>query len=278
MKGLPWRQNGILKLIANEKYMGDAMMGKSVRIDGQKRDNLDGSIGEQYYIENAHEGIVSKETYYQAQAVRQQRANPKLIHRPPEQYAFTDRIECGCCHKSYRHKVNHSGEKWSNDFWICATHERYGKATCGNTRIKDSVLREKFIEAYNEFVTLRPQGTAIEAIQTEIQSLRSQEQELATLLMRKLLTEKDFRDEQQRIKNAIREKQEKIQCLQRGKIKEKDFKIITEFDASKVPLFLQRVIIQDYHVTFRFYNGVEITKEYTNGQPGNKPGWNKKEA
>ena len=24
--------------------------------------------------------------------------------------------------------------------------------------------------------------------------------------------------------------------------------------------------------------GVEITKEYTNGQPGNKPGWNKKEV
>lgn len=32
------------------------------------------------------------------------------------------------------------------------------------------------------------------------------------------------------------------------------------------------------HVTFRFFNGVEITKEYTNGQPGNKPGWNKKDV
>ncbi len=278
VKGLPWRQNGILKLIANEKYMGDAMMGKSVRIDGQKRDNLDGSVGERYYIENAHEGIVSKETYYQAQAVHQQRANPKLIHRPPEQHPFTEMIECGCCHGNFRHKVNNSGKKWSNDIWMCAQQERKGKAHCPNTRIKDSVLREKFIEAYNEFVTQRPQSTAIETLQTTIQQLRSQEQELATLLMRKLITEKDFRTEQQRIKREIRQHQEKLQELQRNTVKESDYTTITEFDETKIPLFLQRIIIHDYHVTFRFFNGVEITKGYTNGQPGNKPGWNRKEV
>ena len=31
-------------------------------------------------------------------------------------------------------------------------------------------------------------------------------------------------------------------------------------------------------VTFVFYNGATITKAYTNGKGGNKPGWNKKEA
>ena len=36
--------------------------------------------------------------------------------------------------------------------------------------------------------------------------------------------------------------------------------------------------MEEKHVIFRFFNGVEITKEYTNGKSGNKPGWNLKEA
>lgn len=63
-KGLPWRASRILKMLTNEKYMGDVMMGKSVNIDGKKCDNLAGQYGERYYIEDAHEGIISKETYY----------------------------------------------------------------------------------------------------------------------------------------------------------------------------------------------------------------------
>ena len=47
-KGNPWRPNTILKLISNEKYMGDAMMGKSVSIDGRKCDNIDGQYGERF--------------------------------------------------------------------------------------------------------------------------------------------------------------------------------------------------------------------------------------
>ena len=119
-KGNPWRPNNILQLISNEKYMGDVMMGKSVRIDGAKCDNLDGRYGERYYIENAHDGIVSKETFYRAQAIRRERANPKLVKQEHPSYPFTGMIICGCCGSTYRHKVNNSGKKWRNDIWICA--------------------------------------------------------------------------------------------------------------------------------------------------------------
>lgn len=80
-KGNLWRPNNIFQLISNEKYMGDVMMKKSVRIDGAKCDNLDGRYGERYYIENAHEGIISKEFFYCAQAIRQERANSKMVKK-----------------------------------------------------------------------------------------------------------------------------------------------------------------------------------------------------
>ena len=58
-------------------------------------------------------------------------------------------------------------------------------------------------------------------------------------------------------------------------IKQSDYVEIKEFDESKVDKFLDKAIIDNYTVTFRFVNGVEITKPYTNGKPGNKKGWNK---
>ena len=277
-KGLPWRANTILKIISNEKYMGDAMMGKSVSIDGRKCDNMDGQYGERYYIENAHEGIVSKETFHRAQEQRRRRQNPKLVKQEHPLYPFTGMIECGQCHCGYRHKVNNSGIKWRTDIWMCSQQERRGVTVCDCTRIKDSVLREKFVEAHNEFITLRPQGTVIEELQSKIAKLQKQEQELATLMLRKLIPKNAFRAEQKSIKSRIQETREKIKEYQQHCIRESDFTILTEFDETKIPLFIKRVIIAKNKVTFRFYNGVEITKEYTNGQPGNKVGWNRKEV
>ncbi len=260
------------------EYMGDVMMGKSVRIDGTKCDNLDGRYGERYYIENAHEGIVSKETFYRAQAIRQERANPKLVKQEHPIYPFTGMIICGSCGSTYRHKVNNSGKKWRNDIWVCARQERQGRDQCDSTRIKDTILQEKFIEAYNEFVIQRPQGDTIAAIQAVIKELQQEEEKLAGLLMRKLISDKAFRVEQQSIKARIREQQEYIRQLQRNTIRESDYTTITDFDETKLKLFVEQIIMMPNHVTFRFFNGVEITKEYTNGQPGNKPDWNRKEV
>ena len=96
--------------------------------------------------------------------------------------------------------------------------------------------------------------------------------------MRKLISDKAFRAEQQSIKARIREQQEYIRQLQRNNIRESDYTTITDFDETKLKLFVEQIIMMPNRVTFRFFNGVEITKEYTNGQPGNKPGWNKKEV
>lgn len=146
--GKGWRPQTILEMLANEKYMGDSLMGKSVTINGRQFDNMNGEYGQRYYMEDTHEGIISKETFALVQALRQQRQNKKLVGQPIPEYPFTGIIECRECGKHYQHKVNNSGKKWQNDIWCCATSLKRGVAACGCTRIKDSVLREKFIEAY----------------------------------------------------------------------------------------------------------------------------------
>ena len=111
-----------------------------------------------------------------------------------------------------------------------------------------------------------------------IRQLQQEEEKLAGLLMRKLISDKAFRAEQQSIKARIREQQEHIRQLQRNNIRESDYTTITDFDEAKLKLFVEQIIMTQNHVTFRFFLGVGITREYRIGQPGNKPGWNKKDV
>lgn len=276
--GNEWKPNGILALIDNEKYMGDAMMGKSVTIDGVQLDNMDGRHGKRYYMEDTHEGIVSKEIWYKAQEIRKQRKNPKLVGSELPTYPFTGMIVCSECGKHYQHKVNNSGKKWQTHVWCCATQLRKGVAECGGTRLKDDVLREKFVDVYNYFVSARPVGESVAEIERVIAALYQEESELAELAIKGLIAERTFRDEQAKLKAAIEEQKEKLRTMRNKNVHESDFCRITEFDPNKVKKFITKVIVSKNTVTFVFYNGVSISREYTNGQPGNKPGWNKKEA
>ena len=277
-RGAEWRSQSVYLILENEKFMGDTIMGKSVWIDGVKHDNSDGSLGSRYYMEGTHEGIVSKEVWEQAQQLRQQRKNRKLAGVSRPVYPFTGIIECANCGAHYQHKINNSGKKWRNPIWACNRSLRYGVKACSATRIKDEILREKFVEAYNEFVTTRPQGDTVAELQILVTQLQQNERELAGLAMQHLITEAAFRKEQQAIKAQIAALMEKINDQNEKHVRESDFEIITEFDATKVEKFITKVIMSRNVVTFVFYNGAKISKAYSNGQPGNKPGWNKKEA
>ena len=83
----------------------------------------------------------------------------------------------------YQHKVNNSGKKWRTDVWVCATQLKTSVADCGCNRLKDTVLREKFMEAYNEFVINRPQGADVDSARQAMQpdnkaALQQVEQEI----------------------------------------------------------------------------------------------------
>ena len=273
-----WQHQVILAILTNEKYMGDAMMGKSVYHLGIKHNNMDGTYGKRYYMEDTHEGIVSKELWYKAQEVRVQRTNKKTVGVPRPIYALTSLIECGQCGTHFQHKVNNSGKKWASDIWVCGAKLRYGVKRCDCTSIKDSVLKEKFVEAYNEFVTKRPQGESAIILQRAIERLKREERELYELRMQRLIPESAFREEQKRIKAQIAELNRRYAEQRTKTVRESDFTLITEYSDEKVEKFITRIKIHKGMVTFTFYNGVEISRKYSNGQPGNKVGWNKKEA
>ena len=276
--GNEWRPNGILDIIDNEKYMGDALMGKWVMVDGVQHENRDGRYGKRYYMEDTHEGIVSKETYHKAQAIRKAQSNEKKLGQPLPVYDFTGKIECGQCGTHYRHKIGNSGQKWQSPIWACGKYLQRGVTACDCTRIKDSILREKFVEAYNEFVMYRPVGSSVAEIQRIIDNLYAEEAELAQLMINGLLSDRTFRKEQAALKAAIEDQRDRLRAMRNNDVKEADFRCITEFDPEKARKFITKVIVTKNVVTFVFYNEARISSEYTNGKAGHKPGWNLKGA
>ena len=124
----------------------------------------------------------------------------------------------------------------------------------------------------------RPQGEAVTTLRSVIAGLLKEEAELAELYMQRLIPESAFRKEQRRLKAQIDELTDKINEQREKFVRESDFTIIKEFDETKVEKFITKVIMQKGTVTFVFYNGIKISKPYSNGQPGNQVGWNKKEV
>ncbi len=274
LNGKEWTFKNVAVLIRNEKYKGDVLMGKSVCHLGEYHKNRNGEYGPRYYIENTHEAIVDKETWALAQQIMDERGKNYCRKQPT--YAFTGLIECGCCGKKFMHKVNSSGMKWQAGIWACFTYLRQGKKACDNGRIKDAVLKEKFVSAYNEFIERRPQGDSMVALQEVLEDLRQQERELAELIIQHLIPKAAYEEERSGIKAQIAGINEKIDELRMKRVPESEHTPISGFDADKAIRFLTKVIVERFTVTFVFYNGARISRSYDNGQAGNKPGWNKR--
>lgn len=68
-----WSREAINKLIANEKYAGQALLQKTVSVGGYKVKN--NGFMDRYLYSDSHEAIISDETFRAAQQEKMRRAN-----------------------------------------------------------------------------------------------------------------------------------------------------------------------------------------------------------
>jgi hypothetical protein len=101
----------------------------------------------QFYITDAHEPIVSRETFEAAQEEIQRRGNQRKASSPAtERYPFTGLIRCGKCGAIYRRKHAAAGSKYEKIVWICGTFNTLGKAECDSQQIPEDILWDKVAE------------------------------------------------------------------------------------------------------------------------------------
>lgn len=151
-----WLGEDINRIISNEKYMGDVLLQKTYTVDclTKQRIKNDGKVP-QYYIEDNHEPIVSKEIFHLAQQEKAKRSNvytgkknTRRLHHG--KYALSGIVRCEHCGDIYRRvKWNSRGSKAT--VWRCVTRiDNYRK--CNARNIKEEELHQIVLDALNRMI------------------------------------------------------------------------------------------------------------------------------
>lgn len=266
-----WNRNSVLYILKNEKYKGCSLSQKTITNQGITVKN-NGKMP-QYYIENVHDAIISPEIFDKVQLIIKEHAAKKLIGQSVQRYPFTGKIKCGNCGHGYTHIIQNSNLTWQTGVWVCQHQHSNGKRACDCTRIKDSVINEKFIECYNEFVNMKYENSRLKNAKKILQQLLTQEQDLTALKVNSMVSISAYNNEISKIRAEIDKIKNKMLEYNLYNIKKSDLKPITKFCEEKVEKFIDKVTIQQWMVTFTFINGINISCQYTNGKAGNKIGW-----
>ena len=134
-----WSPRAIHDLLTNEKYTGDALLQKTF-INNHLEKKVVKNRGQvrQYFVEDSHPAIISRETFMAAQQVLKA-LNEKTSGRAPAEHTpFSYRVICGNCGKLYK-RITVTGRK----FYQCGTYHSKGKAFCDAKRIPEGVLYEE---------------------------------------------------------------------------------------------------------------------------------------
>ena len=148
-QGVQLSKRGISNILQNEKYVGDLLLQKTFtenHISKKKMINL-GQLPK-YFVEAAHQPIISHETFDMVQAEMQRRScnyTPKSSNIAA--YPFTGLVKCGQCGANYHRKHTAAGTKYEKVVWICDTYNTLGKGRCPSQQIPENILEAKVEEA-----------------------------------------------------------------------------------------------------------------------------------
>ena len=150
-----WSSESVQRILQNEKYCGDVLLQKTFIEDvltGVSKKNT-GQLP-QYYIENNHEGIVTKQMFREVQAEIARRnsksaANQRKRHqgRYNSKYALSERLVCGDCGSPYK-RVTCSIHGRKQIVWRCVNRLEYGTKFCSHSpSIPEEELHQAILKA-----------------------------------------------------------------------------------------------------------------------------------
>lgn len=152
-----WYDSTIRSILKNEKYMGDALLQKEYTVDflTKKRQRNYGDLP-QYYVENDHEPIVSREIFQQAQGEflrRMNKIDKNGIHSAYSScYALTGKLICSKCGSSYRRMKAHGTNKYT--MWRCKKRLMKG-APCDGRNVREEDVQAVVMAALAKLATNR---------------------------------------------------------------------------------------------------------------------------
>ena len=146
MRAKRWNKQSLQQIIANINYTGDLLLQKTYNENYlTKKTKINRGELDQFFVENDHEAIITRDEYYAALEIRRKRVEYfKLDNFKVHTYPLTGFVRCGNCGKNYNHKRTRYTEKWS-----CVTYQNIGKAECNAKSVPDAELTRITLEVLN---------------------------------------------------------------------------------------------------------------------------------
>uniref|UniRef100_UPI00272BE804 recombinase family protein n=1 Tax=uncultured Bacteroides sp. TaxID=162156 RepID=UPI00272BE804 len=157
-KGHQFKPNSILNILANEKYTGNAILGKTFKPDvlSKHRVKNEGQAPS-YYVENSHPAIISQELFDMVQAEKERRKNLRSTVKTGKgkysrKYVLSGLLVCANCGAKFRRNGRTVASGEFIPTWVCITHQK-DQQSC-----KMRPLKEKDIYAAYERAVKRLLG------------------------------------------------------------------------------------------------------------------------
>lgn len=158
-KRYKWHLSTVQGILQNEKYIGDALLQKTITTDFIEKIRIknDGSAP-QYYVKDSQEAIIPRDIFTQVQEEMVRRANmtsgiegkKKRIYS--SKYALSSICTCSRCGDIYRRVAwNNRGKK--STVWRCCTRVENGPKVCDAPTIQETELQDATVKAINLLIS-----------------------------------------------------------------------------------------------------------------------------
>lgn len=297
-----WSPGSIRGMLKNEKYVGDAILQKTVTSNSItfKRKKNEGEAP-MYYIRDNHPAIIERQKFDRVQEIIKDRSRskgntPDMAWKFTNRFPFTQKIVCGNCGKSYRHTIRNTTYTTRQYYWSCATYINKGREVCDMGAVKDVTLRKLFVRVFNKLLTNRAvlasfaatlrlvndvkiSGGQIKDINEEIEALLKQEHVILGLYEKGVTDKTILRIEHEELIGKLgrlrAERSEIIRQIegQDNRLRKTDELIaffestenpIEEFDEELFEYLIEKLVVKEREcIVFCLANGMELEERYT---------------
>lgn len=148
-----WSPTTIRSMLTNEKYIGDCLFQKTFS-DFRFHRHKNYGEQDQFYIEDHHEAIISREDFEAVSKLKEQRIKEKQIKKGGshyrKRYPFSKKIICGECGAVFKRHMNHTGSL-RYPVWACTGHLANSQG-CSMKSIKEVDLEYAFTTMMNKLI------------------------------------------------------------------------------------------------------------------------------
>lgn len=135
-----WHPANIMNILKNEKYCGDVLLQKRVTLDYLTHKSvINTGQAPQYYIENNHEPIISRELFQVVKQTLKTRSKVNDSSRYGNQFPLSGMVVCGCCNRVLNRNYYNYGTPKERVVLTCKNTSKE-RIPCDNRPIDNETL------------------------------------------------------------------------------------------------------------------------------------------